>query len=209
VTTEQPRKLRLFVAIELPPAWLAGLAEAQERMKAAIAQDQALAGVRVHWVRPEGIHLTLKFIGEVETERLDAIRQQIGAVVMKRPGINVLLAGAGSFEDHRAPRVVWVGVQDSPAQSLSKLAGAIDASLAVAGVPRERRGFRLHLTLGRLPDDIPNAQRNRAASLAMAVELPEVAPFTIGRVSLMRSILGPGGARYERLGHWPSDPLQV
>ncbi len=209
MNNDKPRRLRLFVAIELPQTWLDGLAEVQSRMKAAIEADPALTGVRVRWVRPEGIHLTLKFIGEVEPERLPAIREQLGQAVTEQPGIRLSLARVGSFKDRRAPRVVWAGVQDEPQQSLLKLAESIETWLAAAGVPRERRGFRPHLTLGRLPEAISDAQREHAAAVTTAVELPELAPFTAERVSLMQSFLGPSGARYERLDHWPNDPLQL
>jgi 2'-5' RNA ligase len=200
--------LRLFVALELPQTWLDALAETQDRMKAAIAADASLAGVRVRWVRPQGIHLTLKFIGEVKPQDLEAIKAKIGQAVPQRPDTHLTLAGTGSFGGSQAPRVVWAGVHDSPPQSLAGLAEAIDVSLAGAGVPSERRRFNPHLTLARFPGDASNAQRDRATALATAVELPKLPPWKVLHVSLMRSFLESGGARYQYLDHWPGDPLQ-
>jgi 2'-5' RNA ligase len=197
--SEKPRRPRLFVAIELPQSWRDGLAETQSRMKDALAADESTSGLRLRWVRPEGIHLTLKFIGEVDPERLERIREQFRHAVADLPTATLSLARVGSFEDRRAPRVVWAGVQDEPAQTLLRLAESIETWLAAAAVPRERRAFRPHLTLTRMPDGLSNAQRERAAAITTGVAVPELPPFGLERVSLMQSFLGPGGARYERL----------
>lgn len=202
MTAEKP--IRLFVAVELPDAWLQALGEVQERMKDALSNDATTAGVRVRWTRPEGIHLTLKFIGEVGTDRLEPIVEQLTRAVPERPEITLSLAMVGSFADRRAPRVIWAGVQDHPQQSLLRLAESIETWLAAAGVPRERRSFRPHLTLARLPEGLTEAQRRRAAELTRSVSVPDVTPFGVPGASLMQSILGPGGARYERLGRWPN-----
>src|SRR5690606_15343773 len=104
--------------------------------------DPAAAGVRVRWVRPEGIHLTLKFIGHVPPDRLAPIQEQLAAAVPQPPNFTLDLGRVGTFADRRAPRVVWAGVQDHPQFALLRLAEAIDTWLAAAGIPRERRAFR-------------------------------------------------------------------
>jgi 2'-5' RNA ligase len=197
-------RLRLFVAIELPQTWLKVLVALQERMRAALAADSQTAGLRLRWVRPEGVHLTLKFIGYVEAGQVDVIRNQIAAAVPEPPGIELRLAGAGSFSDRRAPRVVWATVESPQRERLMQLAERIETWLEAAGVPRERRPFAPHLTLARLPQELPEAQKRRAAELTTAVERPAAPPFTVERVSLMQSHLGPGGARYERLAAFPA-----
>ena len=202
MTSERP--LRLFVAIDLPEAWLEALAGVQERMQAALRDDAATAGLRVRWTRPEGIHLTIKFIGEVAPDRLEAIVTQLGHAVPSTPEFALTLDRVGSFEDRRAPRVIWAGVRDEPAQSLLRLAESIEIWLAAAGVPQERRGFRPHLTLARLPEGLTDAQRRRAAEITGAIQPPEKQDFAVEYVSLIQSFLGPGGARYERLGRWPA-----
>ena len=201
--SEAGRALRLFVAIELPPAWIEALQVTQEAMKAAIAREEGLEGVRVRWVRPEGIHLTLKFIGEVPRERLEPIDGQLAQAVPASPGMRLSLARIGTFSDRRAPRVIWAGVDTEPPQAMLPLFESIETWLAAAGVPRERRGFRPHLTLARLPEGLSSEQRVRLAEVTSSVDTPNVGPFAVEHVSLMQSFLGPGGARYECLGRWP------
>jgi 2'-5' RNA ligase len=198
------RSVRLFVAIELPQVWLDGLQALQERMKDALAADGQTQGVRVRWVKPEGIHLTLKFIGNVAPERLASIETQLVAAVPEPPGIQLRLGRAGSFADRRAPRVLWAGIETPQLPRLLQLAESIETWLAAAGVPRERRPFAPHLTLARLPDDVRDEQKRRIAEVTRGVEGESVAPFTVDHVSLMRSHIGPGGARYERVAAYPT-----
>jgi RNA 2',3'-cyclic 3'-phosphodiesterase len=205
MTEASERPLRLFVAIELPDAWHRALADAQEVLRAALAQDDGLSGARLRWMRPEGIHLTLKFIGEVAPTRVAVLRDQLALAVPARPDIEISLTRIGSFSDRRAPRVVWAGIDTRPARALQPLFESIETWLAAAGVARERRSFRPHLTLARLPDGLTDAQRLRIAEITSAAALPHLPPFTVEGVSLMQSFLGPGGARYERLGRWPDD----
>jgi 2'-5' RNA ligase len=160
--------------------------------------------VRLRWVRPDGIHLTLKFIGAVAEDRLPVIQEQLARAVPTMPAITLTLGWAGSFSDRRAPRVIWAGVYSSQADELRRLAESIETWLAAAGVAREKRGFAAHLTLARLPQDLPEATRRRVAELTTGVALPEVPPFSAERVSLMQSHIGPGGARYERLAAFPA-----
>jgi 2'-5' RNA ligase len=176
----------------------------QERRKEAPAADGQAQGVRVRWVKPEGIHLTLKFIGNISPERLEPIETQLVAAVPEPPGIQLRLGRAGSFADRRAPRVLWAGIETPQLPRLLQLAESIETWLAAAGVPRERRPFAPHLTLARLPDDVRDEQKRRIAEVTRGVEGESVAPFTVDHVSLMRSHIGPGGARYERVAAYPT-----
>jgi 2'-5' RNA ligase len=200
--------MRLFVAIELPPSWQQGLAELQSRMQAALQADAQLRATKVRWVKPESIHLTLKFIGDVAPDRLDAINGQLAAAVPEPPNIELSFWGAGSFSDRRSPRVIWAGIDSPQREQLYALAASIETWLAAAGVPRERRSFSPHLTLARLPQELPDTVRTRIAEVTTAVQAPEMPPFVVQTVSLMQSHLGPGGARYERLMVFPISALQ-
>ena len=202
------RSLRLFVAIELPTSWLEGLTELQSRMQAALQAEPELRDARVRWVKPEGIHLTLKFIGEVAPDRLDAIKGQLAAAVSEPPNIELAFSRAGSFSDQRSPRVIWGGIETPQREELYALAASIETWLAAAGVPRERRGFTPHLTLARLPQELSDATRKRIAEVTTAIQAPETPPFLVDSVSLIQSHLGPGGARYERLMVCPISALQ-
>jgi RNA 2',3'-cyclic 3'-phosphodiesterase len=205
-------KPRLFVAIELPDEWKSALGTLQQEMQAKIASEPDLARVRVRWVKPEGIHLTLKFLGETPVARLDSVVAALDSAVPEAPGIELSLSRVGAFSDRRAPRVIWAGIFEKEGGARSKadhgrllqLAERIETWLAAAGFPRERRSFAPHLTLARLPEDLDQSLRERVASVTNAFPTPTVPPLKVDSVSLIRSRLGAGGARYERLGSWPA-----
>jgi 2'-5' RNA ligase len=202
--TQSSDSLRLFVAVELPDTWRQGIAGLQDRMRHALSADPRTAAVRLRWVRPEGVHLTLKFIGEVAADRLPVIEAQLALAVPEMPSITLQLGRAGAFSDRRSPRVIWAGVYSEQAERLQRLAKSVETWLAAAGIPRDRRGFIAHLTLARLSNDLSDDQRRRVAELTAGVEQPQLPAFTIERLSLMRSHIGPGGARYERLAAFPA-----
>ena len=121
------------------------------------------------------------------------------------PDFDLQLTWVGSFSDRRAPRVIWAGVLAGPIDEseLGKLAERVDVWLASAGFPRERRGFRPHLTLARLPEKLTAAERELVAATTTKQALPAVETYRVRGVSLMRSHLGRDGARYERLALYP------
>jgi 2'-5' RNA ligase len=199
---EREQRLRLFVAVELPEPWHDGLSQLMDEMKAALAADATTKGVRVRWVRPEGIHLTMKFLGETPESKLDAVKRALVRAVPAPPGIRLQIGRAGSFSDRRAPRVVWAGVEGQT-KELAALAERVDTWLASAGYARELRGFTPHLTLARLPEDLSQAERQAVAAATNGFVIPHLEPFTVDKVSLIQSHLGPGGARYERLAAFP------
>jgi 2'-5' RNA ligase len=196
---------RLFVAAELPEAWKEALAELQEELRRSLANDQGLSTVRVRWTRPEGIHLTLKFLGPVPADKVPKVTAALANAVPVAPGIELRLDRAGSFGDRRAPRVLLATVAVAPEPiRLTQLATRIEDWLAASGFPRERRAFAPHLTLGRLPEDAPVGVLRRIAEVTTAVAVPKPPAFTVEAVSLMRSHLNAGGARYERLASFPT-----
>ena len=199
MTGEAP--IRLFIALELPEDWKQALAGFQEELRARIA-SRLDRPVRVRWVRPEGIHLTLKFLGETPAPRLASIQDALRQAVPEPPGFSLSLGRPGSFEDRRAPRVILSTVQGDT-KPLFALAERVETWMAAAGWPRERRGFMPHLTLGRLPDDMPKDARHAVAHLAADLRVPSLPDWKVDAVSLMQSHLGPGGARYERLSTYP------
>jgi 2'-5' RNA ligase len=200
---------RLFVAVELPDAWKDALAMLEDEMQRDLAGDSATRDVRVRWARPEGTHLTLKFLGNVATGRLAQIGDALERAmrVASAEAIVLRLGRVGSFSDKHAPSVIWCGVEGDT-DGLRAMAARVETWLAAAGFPRERRPFAPHLTLARLPETLPQPVRERIATLT-ARRLPDnVGPFVVDTVSLMQSHLGPGGARYERLIAVTASPLQ-
>jgi 2'-5' RNA ligase len=197
--------LRLFVAIDLPETWREALSVVQQELAAQLETPRT---ARLRWVRPEGIHLTLKFLGNLPTLQLQHLQTVLAEAVPRPPNITLSLGDPGFFMfrgggGREAVRVIWVGVRGAT-RELEALAAAVDAACATLGVKRERRGFTPHLTLARVPDEtLIDAQDMRAA--IARIETLECPPLTVRQVTLMRSHLGPGGARYERIAAFPPD----
>jgi 2'-5' RNA ligase len=192
----EPRS-RLFVAVELPETWVAGLTELQTELRRGL--DPA---VRLRWVRPEGVHLTLKFIGEVTAATRDNIEAALAKAVPKAPRLRLESGSLGTFGGRRLPRVLWLGL-GGDIKGLLELAERVDSDLHAIGFARETRPLAPHLTLARVTVGFVSAV-GPALELAIARISPPVLPaFDVEQVSLMRSHLGPGGARYERLAAFP------
>jgi RNA 2',3'-cyclic 3'-phosphodiesterase len=182
--------LRLFIALELPPEVHATLSIAQ----AALA-DQ---GLRVRWVDPAGAHLTLKFLGATRPEQVVPISFALRRAVAAFEPFDLRTTRLGVFPDPRAPRVVWLGIMGD-LNRLDALQRAVEAAIAPLGFPTERRGFKPHLTLGRVIKDAPRVEVLRVGQAVAASRPVPAAHWRVSRVSLMRSDLQPGGARYTRV----------
>ena len=184
-------RVRCFVAIELP-------AEARRRLGTLTAglREAGVRGLRP--VNPEGVHLTLKFLGDVSASQVGAVSAAMeGAAAAARP-FDLELRGLGGFPDLRRPRVLWVGVEGD-LEALQRLYEAVEAALSPLGFPPEGRAFTPHLTLARLREGTPTEERARAAAHLTSLAWEEGAAIPVGGVSLMRSTLRPGGAVYSRL----------
>ena len=185
---------RLFVAVLLPESWLALLGEAQQELRQ--------VGLGLRYVRLEGIHLTLKFLGETASDRIAVIERELAEAAVGARPFTLRLGALGTFGPPRRPRVVWAGV-DGDRERLHDLHEAVDLALHRAGFDRERRAFNPHLTLARVPDQMPAAEATRIGSALAKRAWHTAAPYTVNSLALMRSELGAGGARYTALGAWP------
>ena len=188
-------ELRLFVACELPSEMKAALTALQDALRRQGAPP-------VRWVRPEGIHLTLKFLGAVPAGRVADICAALAPTVEGIRPLGLSLGSLGAFGGRRGARVVWVGIEGD-VERVAELQRRVEAALARLGFRPEDRPFSAHLTLARVPDHVGSADRERLWDLTKALATPEAAPVTVRELSLMRSILGPGGAVYERLAAFP------
>ena len=187
--------LRLFVACELPGEARQALAAVQR-----LLQERGTEGLR--WVRPEGIHLTLKFLGEVPARRLEAIERALARAVQEPFSLSVRLGRLGSFGGSTGLRVVWVGLEGD-VEELARLAARVEGALDPLGFPRERRPFAAHLTLARVKEGASPQDRRRLFELVRSLEPPPLPGATLETVSLMQSTLEPGGARYQCLARFP------
>lgn len=177
--------MRLFIAVDLPGA-------SRDRIESLIA-DLRREVPEVRWARIEGVHLTLKFLGEVEEGRLRALAAILDRRAAAAGGFTVLLKGVGMFGTKSRPRVVWCGVMD-PDGGLARLAASIDDGCAETGFPREARPFHPHLTLARLK----GPSRSLAAAVDARTDL-DLGGFAVTSFHLFRSLLRPRGAEYLRL----------
>ena len=181
--------MRLFVAVELTDALRAELGRLIEDLR------RPAPGLR--WARPEQIHLTLKFLGEVEEARVAAISERLlGAVSAVPGGFTVHARGVGTFGG-REPRVVWAGIE-GPEPPLAALSEAVEEASRAEGFAPEERAFKPHLTLARVKQ--PSRGLREALREHQGRELGR---FPVRACALFQSLLGPEGSSYVRLREFP------
>jgi len=174
--------VRTFVALELSEDARTGILGLVEEMRR--------RGVRASWARSGTLHLTLKFLGDVEEDELPGVVDAVERASGQVSTFTFETRSLGAFPSPRRPRVLWVGV-DAP-DELFALARAVEDELAELGFPREQRRFHPHITLGRVRD--PEAE----SVLSLYEELSAPRERTVvGEVRVMRSTLQPGGALHE------------
>jgi RNA 2',3'-cyclic 3'-phosphodiesterase len=178
-----PGSVRAFVALELEP-----------RLREAISDLQALLRPRlgaVRLVRPEGVHLTLRFLGEASPAQVEALLAPLAAAAAACPRGEARVGGLCTFPPRGSPRVLWLGLDVPPA--VPELQRACERAARAAGFEREARPFTPHLTLGRWRDRAPR---------------PDLPPADLGRARLdalvlYRSETRPDGAVYTPLARFP------
>ena len=189
--------IRAFIALELPPQAKEALSKTIERLQSAIP-----SGVR--WVNPSGIHLTLKFLGNIDPALVNDILKATAKAVKQSRGdpIRLKLSNLGVFPNERQPRVVWAGIEGD-IETLRALQSSLDQAIAELGFPKERRPFSPHLTLGRVRDGVPASLRGSVGSALTSVTPEPSAPWRAEALYLIRSTLTPNGAIYDCLGSVP------
>lgn len=177
--------MRLFVALDLSDSVRAAISAFCENLRQAYPEAR--------WARPEGIHVTLKFIGEVKEDRLEPIQAALGKVFTPAP-IEMDFRGTGFFPNERRPRVFWIGIHATP--NLAQIASEIESQLEPLGIAHETREFSPHLTLARF-DDIRSIDKLLAALRESNSQ--EFGAVKTSEMHLFQSKLGHGGAQYTRL----------
>jgi RNA 2',3'-cyclic 3'-phosphodiesterase len=184
-------QIRSFIAIELPLLIKSSIEEIQNKLKSSTAD--------VRWVRPEGIHLTLKFLGNIEEERISEISDLVTQCASDISSFPLTVRTLGAFPNEKNPKVIWVGTDDDSG-SLSKLQQALENRLSHIGFKVEKRAFSPHLTLGRLKS--PKGKRELITTLADHKQ-SECGTFEAQEVCLFKSELKPSGAIYTKLKIFP------
>jgi 2'-5' RNA ligase len=184
--------IRAFLALDPPPEVLRKIADIQGMLRMNIQGA-------LKWVRPEGIHLTLKFFGAIAAKAVSAVSEVVAGQAAGARPFNLEAKGLGVFPDTRRPRVLWLGI-GGEVERLSALQQAIDQGLEACGYPREQRPFRAHLTLAR----IKSPQGLGGLDGVLAAKGSESAgKFTATGLTLFKSDLTPKGAIYTVLNHFP------
>ncbi len=180
--------MRTFIAIEIPDEVKKQMAEAQDRLKG--------SGVEASWTRPEGIHLTLKFLGEVKEQRIPEVMNALASAAAGMGRFRIEVIGGGAFPNQKNARVVWIGVSGD-LDRLMALQSTVEEAMAGLGMEREDRKFTPHLTLGRI-----NYIRSRDAWVGALDALKDIrlSGFEVNAVSLMKSELKRSGAVYTEIG---------
>lgn len=183
-------EIRAFIAIELPE-------ELRLKLGRLVSDLKKSGPSGIKWVNPNGIHLTLKFLGSVPAEKLPRITQAIESAANGTQAIPLRADGLGAFPNTRRPQIVWVGISGDTTR-LATLQKRIDSNLIPLGFTPEARPFTAHLTLARMREQMTPEERERLGRLLVASRF-EASAFTADGVSLMRSELRREGAVYTRL----------
>lgn len=192
MTSASDKNLRVFCAVELS-------AEVRELVGDYIAKlREMFPNVRASWERPEKLHLTLKFFGDIKPARVDQLAGAAERAAARVSPFPIKLSGAGAFPPKGPARVLWLGVVDESG-GLASLQRHIEDECSTEGFPREARPYSPHLTLARMrtPAGVrPLAEFHNASSF-------ESEPFTVSEFVVMRSELLPTGSRHTPLSHHP------
>ena len=188
--------LRLFIAIDLTSELRDAISVVQDDLR------RLLPPKTVRWTNPEGIHLTLKFLGDTPAERVDAISQAMATAAGSFAPFSFTVAGFGCFPNARRANVLWVGVPEMP-KALAGVQRTTDLQLTRLGFDKETRPFSPHLTLGRVNKKISSNNRARLAGVLGQIKVGTLGIVPVEEVILFQSNLQPGGAVYTALARIP------
>lgn len=180
--------MRSFIAITLPQEIKDSLQHIQERLKSAQAD--------VKWVRPNNIHLTLKFLGEIKDDLIDKIKKIIAEVCKDKKALEVSLSDLGAFPHIKQPRVVWVGISQGE-ENIKNIATELEQKLNGIGIAKGKRAFACHITLGRLRAGIKRQELSRELEKVKNLQIQNPLKFKVNKISLFKSTLTPQGPIYE------------
>ncbi len=193
--TEVPSdNVRVFVACEVPGEVQRAIGEITDKLKETSDDD-------VLWVRSDGVHVTLKFLGEVSQKKLPAIKMALQEAVVRHSPFNLELSNIGTFGGREGLRTMWVGIAGDVLR-LEAMVRDVNLALSVVGFEPDRRPFRPHLTLGRVRDTVPTRRRAEIEVDVGRVQVPEV-DWRTSQITLMRSRLTPRGAEYDIVATFP------
>ena len=184
--------LRTFVAIDLSDELRHSLGQVQELL----ARQAPRRSIR--WVRPEGIHLTLKFLGDTSPEQVKKVKAALTLAAAEVEPFTLLAVGLGCFPNNRQPRVIWIGLLE-PSGALVRVQQAVEAHIAPLGFPTEKRPISPHLTLGRMQRQASRSDVQAVGRIVTDFEVGTLGQMRATSVCYIKSDLEPGGAVYTTL----------
>lgn len=182
--------LRAFIAVELDASVIDELTRVLNLLKATQAD--------VKWVHPQNAHITLKFLGQIQEQKIEKISRSIKESVPAYKPFHLTIENLGVFPNMKLPRVIWIGAV-SEGNFLEKLACEIEENLVSLHFPKEKRGFKSHITIGRLRS---NKNKNELVNLLADIKIDRK-DMLVKTVTLFKSTLSPLGPCYERLASIP------
>jgi 2'-5' RNA ligase len=184
--------LRTFIAIELDEELKHNLERLQDHLRERVAPQS------VRWVRPAGIHLTLKFLGDTPAEKVSQVKDALARAAAQVGPFTFTVGTLGCFPNSRRPRVVWVDLQE-PTGALAGLQKAVEDQVTPLGFPTEKRPFRPHLTLGRVQRRASKSEVREIGEVVAASAIGTIGGMAVSSVSYIKSELKPSGAVYTTL----------
>lgn len=186
--------MRTFIAIELPQNIKDLLSRLQTKLKTSSAH--------IKWVKPENIHLTLKFLGEIDEKKIPGISSALSEIARKTGCFSIKLSSLGAFPGINSARVIWIGIEKGE-ENVKEIYKAMEENLKKEGFPEEKREFSSHITLGR-----SKSARNRSSLIKILnslkdAPLKENAEFPVEKITFLKSTLTPGGPVYEVIKDFP------
>ncbi|HSB90951.1 MAG TPA: RNA 2',3'-cyclic phosphodiesterase [Anaerolineales bacterium] len=181
--------IRSFIAIDLTPDVRRGLGAAQQKLRAALEDEP------IRWVRPEGIHLTLKFLGDQPPDRIERIGDVLSQWAQGGSPLDLEIGSAGAFPDMARPRVLWVGVHE-PSGRLVEWVDRLEKGLEGLGIRKEDRPFHPHLTLARVKERLTPRGLETLRGHLESLKGERIGEQRAEAATLFRSDLRPSGAVY-------------
>ncbi len=179
--------MRTFIAIQIPDIVKSELVQIIDKLKSSQAD--------VKWIKPEGIHLTLKFLGNIDEQKATEVKEVLNKAAKAEIPFEITLEGLGAFPKPASPKVIWTGVKEG-AQNTINLVKNLEEQLEKIGFEKERRSFYPHLTLGRLRSP---QNKGKLSSLLESTEFKSSSIIKVTRLALIQSTLTPTGAIYNPL----------
>jgi 2'-5' RNA ligase len=183
--------LRAFIAIEIPEPILELISQQTSALRRACPYSL------VRWIPNQNIHLTLKFLGDSPSQKLEELAQQLVVEIQRHRQFSLTVKGIGVFPNNRRPRIVWIGIENQPA--LIEVFRSIESTAAGVGYTPEERSFSPHLTIGRVRPRVTREELQKIGKTVTEMNIGPLGNVPVESIHIIRSELKQTGAVYTRL----------